>query len=414
MDVPVADWVVRVASSRPRRSVSASSRCTGKKVALLVPVSEEVALTNPAGLSTSSLQDLPTAIARAFDYAAINGKSIRTGAAGPFGDYLALATNTVALGTATQANGGLYADIVTGAGKVIDRNFDFTGIAADPRFKVDAQLATDTQGRPLFVDSHSTATSNGLNGGDLAGYPTFFNKGVSGKYWRAGDSCSSSPSSAPRPVARSPCRSGGNSTTQAYNAAAATIQTAIQAWGGIYATVTVAGSAGGPYTITFPAITSNVAGESAPFTVDQRPDGWHGGDLEGHRRCVGCWRHRLAAPRYRWRLVAGRVGSAWTSPSASRPRRSYFDGTTWHSAFQENLDAPARRGVLRLRDGQPGRVRGLHQGHRGLLAGSGCAVSAAHLPEHQFYQEPAAATETRDVLAGQKVGFSRQAGAQGR
>jgi hypothetical protein len=45
------------------------------------------------------------------------------------------------------------------------------------------------------------------------------------------------------------------------------VQTGIQAWGGIYATVTVTGSAGGPYTVTFPAITSNVAPEAAPFTV---------------------------------------------------------------------------------------------------------------------------------------------------
>jgi hypothetical protein len=50
---------------------------------------------------------------------------------------------------------------VTGAGKVIDKNFDFTGIAADPRFKVDALLQTDTQGRPLFNDAHSTATNGG-------------------------------------------------------------------------------------------------------------------------------------------------------------------------------------------------------------------------------------------------------------
>jgi hypothetical protein len=61
---------------------------TGKKVALLVPVSDEVVMTNPAGLYDQLQQDLPTAISRAFDYAAINGKSIRTGAAGPFSDNL--------------------------------------------------------------------------------------------------------------------------------------------------------------------------------------------------------------------------------------------------------------------------------------------------------------------------------------
>jgi hypothetical protein len=63
--------------------------------------------------------------------------------------------------------------------------------------------------------------------------------------------------------------SGGNSATVAFNAAAATVQTAVQAWGGIYATVTVSGSAGGPYTITFPAITSGVA--AGVGSVHRRP-----------------------------------------------------------------------------------------------------------------------------------------------
>jgi len=47
----------------------------------------------------------------------------------------------------------------------------------------------------------------------------------------------------------------GNGTTSAaiaYNAAATAVQTAIRALGGSYAQVAVTGSAGGPYTITFP------------------------------------------------------------------------------------------------------------------------------------------------------------------
>jgi hypothetical protein len=44
----------------------------------------------------------------------------------------------------------------------------------------------------------------------------------------------------------------------AYNAAAATVQTAIRALGGVYAGVVVTGSAGGPFTITFPTTQGNV------------------------------------------------------------------------------------------------------------------------------------------------------------
>lgn len=55
--------------------------------------------------------------------------------------------------------------------------------------------------------------------------------------------------------------SGNGATTAAlaYNAAAATVQTAVRALGGAYANATVTGSAGGPYTITVPYAEGNVA-----------------------------------------------------------------------------------------------------------------------------------------------------------
>lgn len=323
MDVPVADWVSE-GGVKPGQQVATGVKImTGKKVALLVPVSEEVANTNPAGLYDQLAQDLPTAISRAFDYAAINGKSLRTGAAGPFADYLALASSSVALGTATQANGGLYTDIVTGAGKVIDKNYDFTGIAADPRFKVDAQLAVDTTGQPILRD------------GSLAGYSAFYNKGVSGKYWRAGDSVQTitiggSPTGGTFTVS-----SGGNSYVAAFNVTTAALQTAIQAWGGIYSAVTVTGTAGSSYVITFPAISSNIAAASAPVTVN-------GKALTGGTPTVAVAASGAGGTDS---LLRG-IGGDWTQAAWGQgmditikksTEASYFDGTTWHSAFQENL-----------------------------------------------------------------------------
>lgn len=326
MDVPVADWVAE-GGVKPASQVGVGVKIMqGKKVALLVPVSEEVANSNPAGLYAQLEADLPTAIARAFDYAAINGKSIRTGGAGPFGDYLAQTSNTVALGTAAQSAGGLYADIVNGAGKVIDKNYDFTGIAADPRFQVDAQLAVDTTGRPLLMN------------GSLAGYPTFFNKGVSGKYWRAGDSVQTVTINGTPTGGTFKLSSGGNSADIAYNAAAATVQTAIQAWGGVYATVTVSGAAGGPYTITFPAITPGVAAASAPFTVNQA-------NLTGGTAATSKATVVASGAGGTDSLLRG-VGGDWSQAAWGQgmdisirvsKEASYFDGTNWHSAFQENL-----------------------------------------------------------------------------
>ncbi len=328
MDVPVADWVSE-GGVKPASHVGAGVKIMqGKKVALLVPVSEEVALTNPAGLYAQLEQDLPTAIARAFDYAAINGKSMRTGAAGPFPEYLALANSSVALGTAAQNAGGLYTDIVTGAGKVVDKNYDFTGIAADKRFKIDAQLAVDTTGRPLLVEGSNT----------LAGYDAFFNNGVSGRYWRSGDKVQTVTIVGTPTGGTFLLMSGGNSTSQAYNAAAATIQTAVQAWGGIYSAVTVTGSAGGPYTITFPDVASSVQGAAAPFVVNQTS--LTGGTAATSKATVaasgpGGVDSGLRGIGGDWSQAAYGVGMD-ISIRLSR-EASYFDGTTWHSAFQENL-----------------------------------------------------------------------------
>jgi hypothetical protein len=332
MDIPQAGWVSE-GGVKPASQVGVGVKImTGKKVALLVPVSNEVAMTNPAGLYAQLEQDLPTAIARAFDQAAINGLDSRTGGAGPFTDYLSRATNSIALGTASQANGGIYADIVTGAGKVIDKNYDFTGIVADPRFKVDAQLQTSTQGVPLF-NSASDAT-----GASLAGYPVSFGRGVSGKYWRAGDATQTVTIVGTPTGGTFVLSSGGNSTTQAYNAANTTVQTAVQAFGGIYSAVTVTGSAGGPYTITFPAIASNVNAESAPFTVDQRL--LTGGTAATAQATVvasgaGGVDSTIRGVGGDWTQAAYGVGMDITMQRSTEA--SYFDGTTWHSAFQENL-----------------------------------------------------------------------------
>jgi hypothetical protein len=308
---------------------------------VLVPVSQEVAMTNPGGMYEQIAQDLPTALARAFDYAAINGKSLRSGNAGPFPEYLAQGASTVALGTAAQNAGGLYNDLVTGMGKVIDSNYDFTGFAADKRMIVDGALATDTVGRPLFVGQDTTATANLgriSGGGTLVGLPAYFSQGVSGKYWRQGDQQQLVTINGTPTGGNFVLTSGGNSTTVAYNAAASTVQSAIRAWGGIYSGVTVSGSAGGPYTIAFPNATSNVQAASAPFGVDQSQ--LTGGTAATSQATIaaqgqGGTDTQLRAVGGDWSQAAYGVGMDITLRISQEA--SYFDGTNWHSAFQENL-----------------------------------------------------------------------------
>jgi HK97 family phage major capsid protein len=189
LDVPTADWVGQGA----RKPISSGGvdvkQMTAKKLAVLIPVAEEVAMTNAAGLWTQLQNDLPTAFARAFDHAAIHGKTMK-GAAGPFDDHLTETTNSVTLGTAAQNKGGVYADLVNGMSEVVDGDWDFTGWAADPRMKPQLLLATDVNGRPIFVDT-TTQGTNAANAGTLIGEPLAYSRSVSGKQRRQSTSADS-------------------------------------------------------------------------------------------------------------------------------------------------------------------------------------------------------------------------------
>ncbi|MFF0166835.1 phage major capsid protein [Streptomyces prasinus] len=182
MDVPTADWVGQ-AARKPLSSGSVGVKeMTAKKLAVLIPVAEEVVMTNAGGLWTQLQTDLPTAFARAFDHAAIHGKTMK-GAVGPFADYMAMTSNAVALGTKTQAQGGIWADLVTGMELVIDDDWDYTGTIADHRLKPKLLLATDTTGRPILVDTATPGTDMAA-AGTLIGEPLAYSRSVSGKQRR--------------------------------------------------------------------------------------------------------------------------------------------------------------------------------------------------------------------------------------
>jgi HK97 family phage major capsid protein len=181
LDVPIADWVDE-AGRKPISSGGVGLKnMQGKKIAVLIPVSEEVVRTNAAGLYAQLSNDLPTAFARAFDRAAIAGKTMK-GATGPFADYVTATSKTVELGATSTANGGIYVDLVKGEKLVVDDDWDFTGYVADKRLQPLLKMSVDTQGRPLLVDVMNDA--NRAMAGTLAGYPVAWSRSVSGKYRR--------------------------------------------------------------------------------------------------------------------------------------------------------------------------------------------------------------------------------------
>lgn len=333
MDIPVADWVSEGGTKPAGNGGIGVKLMTGKKVALLVPVSQEVALSNPAGLYDQLSSDLPTAISRAFDYAAIHGLAIKGGGAGPFTDYLAATPNTQVIGATSAQNGGVYVDLVKGVQTVVNASnggYEFTGFAADPRLKPEVMLSVDNNGRPLFVDNSlglgSAGNGAASNLGTLIGYPAAYNAGVSGRYYRSGNGVQ---------VLTQTATGGtyvltiaGQSITVTASASLPTtagLQTQIRAMNfpGAAAT-TVTGTAGSTYTIT-------LGGPGAAVQIN-------GSALTGGTVIAA------DSPQVDSGLRA--IGGDWSQCAWGQgmdisikisTEASYTDGTTVHSAFQENL-----------------------------------------------------------------------------
>ncbi|MFD5137457.1 phage major capsid protein [Streptomyces sp. NPDC058378] len=186
LDVPTADWVDQ-AGRKPLGTGGVDiKQMSGKKIAVLIPVAMEVVQSNAAGLWTQLQSDLPTAFSRAFDRATIHGKTMK-GAIGPFTDYLAMTTKSVALGTSSQATGGIWLDFVNGMEEIVDDDWDYTGTVADHRLQPKLLGATDTTGRPIFVETRDTGTGMAV-AGSLVGNPLAYSRSVSGKVRRQSSS----------------------------------------------------------------------------------------------------------------------------------------------------------------------------------------------------------------------------------
>ncbi|MGY1439529.1 phage major capsid protein [Streptomyces reniochalinae] len=182
LDVPTADWVEQ-AGRKPLSSGNIGVKTmSGKKIAVLIPVAMEVVDSNAAGLWNQLQRDLPTAFARAFDMAAVHGKTMK-GATGPFPDYLAATGKSVTLGSTAQAAGGIWKDFVDGMEEIIDDDWDYTGTVADYRLQPKLMGAVDTTGRAIFIETRDQGMDMAM-AGSLVGHPLAYSKSVSGKLRR--------------------------------------------------------------------------------------------------------------------------------------------------------------------------------------------------------------------------------------
>src|SRR5699024_8745560 len=138
-----------------------------KKLATIAVVSSEVVRSNPANYMTLIRSQVAEAFAVAFDAAALHGTST------PFGTYIDQTTKEVALGTATQTNGGVHKDIVDGLEALVDDGKRLTGFALDDIVEPILLGATDSTGRPIYIDTPLDETTTAARPGRLLGRPSF-------------------------------------------------------------------------------------------------------------------------------------------------------------------------------------------------------------------------------------------------
>ncbi|AIG78460.1 major head protein Gp17 [Amycolatopsis japonica] len=150
-----------------------------EKIAAIAVVSAEVVRANPANYMGLLRPQIAEAFALAFDAAALYDKG-PDGAAGggPFDTFINQTTKQIELGTATQANGGIHADIVAGLKALVDDGKKLRGFALDDRVEPTLLSAVDSTGRPIYVDTPLDETAAAVRPGRLIGRPSFMSEGV--------------------------------------------------------------------------------------------------------------------------------------------------------------------------------------------------------------------------------------------
>ena len=160
------------------------------KAAAIVYWSEEVRRANPAEFLTKYQEWVTSAVRRSSDMAVIHGKNALTVTDIPGVEAIISTTNSVTLGTAAKADGGLSADILGGVSLIEDTtDFAVNGFMADKSMRLKLLSATDVHGRPIY-----TMGANGRGGvslqdqvGDLFGVPMAYSDTVSGKIGKVED-----------------------------------------------------------------------------------------------------------------------------------------------------------------------------------------------------------------------------------
>lgn len=183
-----AGWVAEGAQKPASSGALALKNMDPKKIAVIAVVSAEVVRANPGNYMTLIRSQVAEALAIGFDMAAFHDMGPDgTAGAGPFSTFVDQTTKAVELGTASQATGGVYKDLVSALSLLVADGKRLTGFALDNVVEPLLLGAVDTTGRPIFVDTPLDATTAAMftgggpqpaQPGRLLGRPSYMNEGV--------------------------------------------------------------------------------------------------------------------------------------------------------------------------------------------------------------------------------------------
>jgi HK97 family phage major capsid protein len=184
-----AGWVAEGAAKPASAGTMALKTMDPKKLAVIAVVSAEVVRANPGNYMNIIREQVAEAFAIGFDKAALYDQGPDgTAGAGPFATFVAQTTKAVEIGTTAAASGGIHGDLVAALSLLVNDDKRLTGWALDDEFEPLLLGATDTTGRPLYIDLPSDDTSPAVaRPGRLLGRPSFIGEGVSNDIVGAGN-----------------------------------------------------------------------------------------------------------------------------------------------------------------------------------------------------------------------------------
>lgn len=175
-----AGWVAEGVAKPASQGTMALKTMDPKKLAVIAVVSAEVVRGNPGNYMNVIREQVAEAFAIGFDKAALYDQGPDgTAGAGPFTTFIDQAVKSVEIGTTLQAAGGIHGDLVAGLSLLVADGKRLTGFALDSEVEPLLLGATDSTGRPLYVDLPSDNMSAATaRPGRLLGRPSFMGDGV--------------------------------------------------------------------------------------------------------------------------------------------------------------------------------------------------------------------------------------------